>query len=109
MPTTSKRGRDIGDSLRLVRGTADELSRVVAIRCHVDNCGEHDGALRVKPGSHKLGVLLANEIPTKTHAIEWQTQVAQAGDALLMRPLTVHASSKSTGTSRRRVLHFVFT
>jgi hypothetical protein len=25
-----------------------------------------------------------------------------------MRPLALHASSKATGTSRRRVLHFVF-
>ena len=30
------------------------------------------------------------------------------GAALLMRPLTLHASSKSMGASRRRVLHFVF-
>jgi hypothetical protein len=28
--------------------------------------------------------------------------------ALVMRPLALHTSSKATGTSRRRVLHFVF-
>jgi len=33
---------------------------------------------------------------------------AARGDALLMRPLVLHASSKASGTSRRRVLHFVF-
>jgi len=27
---------------------------------------------------------------------------------LLMRPLLLHASSKSSGSSRRRVLHFLF-
>ena len=27
---------------------------------------------------------------------------------MLMRPLLLHASSKATGASRRRVLHFVF-
>jgi hypothetical protein len=32
----------------------------------------------------------------------------ERGGALLMRPLAWHASSKATGTSRRRVLHFVF-
>ena len=36
------------------------------------------------------------EVPTKR------------GDALLMRPLVLHASSKSSGSSLRRVLHFVF-
>ena len=35
---------------------------------------------------------------------------AEAGDALLMRPLTVHASSRMAegAGQRRRVLHFVF-
>ena len=27
---------------------------------------------------------------------------------MLMRPLLLHASSKTAGTSRRRVLHFLF-
>ena len=30
------------------------------------------------------------------------------GFAVLMRPLLLHASSKATGASRRRVLHFLF-
>ena len=30
------------------------------------------------------------------------------GDALVLRPLLLHASSKGNGHSRRRVLHFVF-
>jgi hypothetical protein len=33
---------------------------------------------------------------------------AKRGDALLMRPLVLHASSTSSGSSLRRVLHFVF-
>ena len=33
---------------------------------------------------------------------------APRGGAMVMRPLLLHASSKSTGTSRRRVLHFLF-
>ena len=32
----------------------------------------------------------------------------QGGDALVLRPLLLHASSKGNGHSRRRVLHFVF-
>lgn len=31
-----------------------------------------------------------------------------AEGVLLMRPLALHASSKATGSSRRRVLHFVY-
>lgn len=33
---------------------------------------------------------------------------AEVGAALVMRPLLLHASSKSLGTGRRRVLHFLF-
>lgn len=36
------------------------------------------------------------------------TCLAQCGDVLLLRPLLLHASSKSSGSSRRRVLHFLF-
>jgi hypothetical protein len=34
--------------------------------------------------------------------------IAQTGDVVCMRPLALHSSSKATGSSRRRVLHFVF-
>ena len=33
---------------------------------------------------------------------------AKRGDALILRPLVLHASSKPSGSSLRRVLHFVF-
>jgi hypothetical protein len=33
---------------------------------------------------------------------------ASATDALLMKPLILHASSKATSGARRRVLHFVY-
>ena len=36
------------------------------------------------------------------------TCTALRGDALVLRPLLLHASSKASGTSRRRVLHYVF-
>jgi hypothetical protein len=36
------------------------------------------------------------------------TCVQQSGDALAMRPLALHASSKATGTRKRRVLHILF-
>lgn len=36
------------------------------------------------------------------------TATIEKGGALVMRPLLLHASSKATGTSLRRVLHFLF-
>jgi len=84
------------------------LERMQAIRVHLDSCMASDGALRIVPASHLSGRL------DQTSALQLREQNGervcelQAGEALLMRPLTLHASSKSSGTSRRRVLHFLF-
>jgi hypothetical protein len=83
------------------------LEQMLAVRVHVDNCSPEDGPLRVVPGSHEFGRVE----PTQA-AIAGRTAgvvvPAKRGDALLMRPLVLHASSKSSGSSLRRVLHFVF-
>ena len=82
------------------------LARMLAVRLHLDPCDETDGPLRVLPGSHTHGILSPEKIASLPGA--WRTCTASVGDALLMRPLLVHASSKATGHSRRRVLHWVF-
>lgn len=62
------------------------LEQMLAVRIHLDPCGPEDGPLRI--GERMC--------------------LAEPGDALLMRPLTVHSSSKATGDGRRRVLHYLF-
>lgn len=91
-----------------VQPPADVLARLVAVRVHIDPCSEDDGPLQFVPGTHLLGRLSAaqaSELKTSGPVV---TCIANRGDALMMRPLALHASSKATGTSRRRVLHFVF-
>lgn len=84
------------------------LQELVAVRLHVDECGEDDGPLRVVPGSHRKG-RLSNEDAIKVRDNLGEVVcIVEKGGALLMRPLVLHASSKATGHSRRRVLHFVF-
>ncbi len=64
--------------------------------------------MKVVPASHREGVLS----PQCAQAVRAErgevAAVAPRGAALLMRPLLLHASSKSSGTSRRRVLHLLF-
>jgi len=81
--------------------------QLLAVRIHVDACSLADGPLKVVPGSHELGRVEPAQAALLGRA-EGVTIPASRGDALLMRPLVLHASSKSSGTSRRRVLHFVF-
>jgi ectoine hydroxylase-related dioxygenase (phytanoyl-CoA dioxygenase family) len=65
-------------------------------------------ALRVVPGSHKQGQVDPKSVSELRETLGETTCLANRGDAVLMRPLTLHASSKSTTPTRRRILHFLF-
>ena len=81
---------------------------LVALRLHIDDCGVEDGALKVVPGSHREGRLHnAGKVRLRDEKGEVPCPVP-AGSGMAMRPLLVHASSKASGDTRRRVLHFVF-
>ncbi|RZJ04038.1 MAG: phytanoyl-CoA dioxygenase [Rubrivivax sp.] len=91
-----------------VLAPAELLSQLLAVRLHVDDAAVADGGLRFVPRSHLDGVLDDADVPRWKAAGEVAVD-ARAGDALLMRPLVLHASSKATNASgRRRVLHFLF-
>lgn len=83
------------------------LAQLLAVRIHIDACALEDGPLRVVPGSQELGRVEPAQAALLGRA-KGVTIPAARGDALLMRPLVLHASSKASGTSRRRVLHLVF-
>lgn len=84
------------------------LERMVAMRVHLDDCGTENGPLRVIPGSHLSSRLDSNAIVHWRSTIPEHTVTCRAGDVLLMRPLLLHASSKATAPSHRRVLHVEF-
>jgi hypothetical protein len=91
-----------------VQAPVELLQQLVAVRVHIDNCAVNDGPLRVVPGSHLSGRL---EPQAAIAARQAQGEVVCSGprgSALVMRPLLLHASSKATGNSARRVLHFLF-
>jgi hypothetical protein len=96
-----------GWSKHFVQAPSDLLSCLIAVRLHIDDCGPHDGALRVILGSHVHGRISASRTSETGAQQDAVPCIAEAGDALIMRPLLLHASSKSSGASRRRVLHFV--
>jgi ectoine hydroxylase-related dioxygenase (phytanoyl-CoA dioxygenase family) len=64
--------------------------------------------LRVLPRSHRLGRLSAERIQELRVKEADHLCAARAGDALLMRPLLLHASSRSTSDRHRRILHIEF-
>jgi ectoine hydroxylase-related dioxygenase (phytanoyl-CoA dioxygenase family) len=84
------------------------LESIVAVRLHLDDCNERNGALRVVPGSHRLGRLSSDEAHREREARGDRFVSVPKGGAMIMRPLLLHASSKSSVASPRRVLHFVY-
>lgn len=91
-----------------VNAPAEILERLVAVRLHIDECSAIDGPLRVTPGSHRHGVIDEQATAAWRQRAAEVVCVAPRGSVLLMRPLLLHASSKASGTSQRRVLHFLF-
>jgi hypothetical protein len=84
------------------------LEGMLTMRIHLDDCDESNGALKVAPGTHLRGRLSAEQIQEFRRKIPEQVCCAKAGDALLMRPLLLHASGRSQGTGSRRVLHIEY-
>ncbi|MEK6761547.1 MAG: phytanoyl-CoA dioxygenase family protein [Nitrospirota bacterium] len=84
------------------------LEKVITLRVHLDPCGPENGPLRVIPRSHQNGVLTDDEIGAITKRQASLECVVPAGGVLLMKPLIIHASSKSKSKTPRRILHIEY-
>ena len=91
-----------------VQPPAEILERMITVRLHLDDCGPEHGPLRVIPGSHRNGRLNSEAVAEWRAKTPTEDIVCRAGDALLMRPLLLHASSKAIFPSRRRILHIEY-
>lgn len=80
------------------------LEGLLSVRIHLDDCQESNGALRVIPGTHRLGRLPPAQVK-ELSARPGFACAARAGDVLSMRPLLLHAWSAATRAAHRRVIH----
>jgi hypothetical protein len=98
----------IKDGVVHVQPPVEVLERMLTARVHLDACDESNGALRVLPGSHRLGRLASAQIAKLNPGVGNVLCRVAAGDALLMRPLLLHASGRSVTPSHRRILHLEY-
>jgi hypothetical protein len=98
----------VKDGITHVQPPIDLLEKMVTVRLHLDDADSLNGALRVLPKTHRKGRLNAESIQTLRAEEEDFVCEAAAGDVLLMRPLLLHASSRSTCLRSRRVLHIEY-
>jgi ectoine hydroxylase-related dioxygenase (phytanoyl-CoA dioxygenase family) len=98
----------VKDGIHFARPPACVLEELLAVRLHLDDCGPENGPLRVSPGTHRLGILPAAVVADHVRDHGQSTCLAGDGEAVLMRPLLLHASSQATRPGHRRVLHIVY-
>lgn len=84
------------------------LESVIALRVHLDDSTASNGPLRVLPRTHQRGVLTDAQVQELSRSTSRVDCLAPSGGVVAMRPLIVHASSKSTDHRPRRVLHIEY-
>jgi ectoine hydroxylase-related dioxygenase (phytanoyl-CoA dioxygenase family) len=82
------------------------LENITTIRIHLDDTDENNGALRVVPESHLKKIY-------RPETIDWSKETETTccvgqGGVMLMKPLTLHSSGRTTNNQKRRVIHIEF-
>lgn len=82
------------------------LENITTIRIHLDDTDENNGALRVVPKSHLKKIY-------RPETIDWNNETeticrVKKGGIMLMKPLTLHSSKRTTNNKKRRVIHIEF-
>jgi len=82
------------------------LENIFTIRIHLDDTNQDNGALKVIPGSHAKKICRPETIDrsTETEAI---CNVFKGG-IMIMKPLLLHSSGRTTNHAGRRVIHIEF-
>ena len=79
---------------------------IYTIRIHLDYTDENNGALKVIPNSHSKKIYRPETIDwTKEKEI---TCNVDKGGIMIMKPLILHSSSRTTNNKKRRVIHIEF-
>lgn len=89
-----------------VQPPLDILENIFTIRIHLDDTDENNGALKVVPKSHSKGIY-------RPEAIDWDVETesicnVNKGGVMIMKPLLLHGSNRTTNGKKRRVVHIEF-
>ena len=88
-----------------VQPPAEILKSIFTIRIHLDDTNENNGALKVIPGSHLKDIMRPETI--EPSALQFTCNVPQGG-IMIMKPLLLHSSGRTTNGKKRRVIHIEF-
>jgi ectoine hydroxylase-related dioxygenase (phytanoyl-CoA dioxygenase family) len=89
-----------------VQPPLDILESNFTLRIHLDDTNEQNGALKVITNSHSKGIY-------RPETIDWSIEKeiscnVKRGGLMIMKPLLLHSSSRTTNNQKRRVIHLEF-
>ncbi|MGI9651810.1 phytanoyl-CoA dioxygenase family protein [Chryseobacterium sp. RLHN22] len=89
-----------------VQPPLDILENIFTIRIHLDDTDENNGALKIIPKSHAKGIY-------RPETIDWNVETenickVEKGGIMIMKPLILHGSNRTTNGKKRRVIHIEF-
>jgi len=89
-----------------VQPPLDLLEQMYTVRIHLDDTDENNGALKVIPGSHLKGIYRPAALDL---SIEKEASCkVSSGGMMIMKPLLLHSSGRTTNNTKRRVIHIEF-
>lgn len=91
-----------------VRPPARVLESMLAIRLDLDGSTQTTGPLRVIPGTHKLGIIGADRLQKLQQTNSHVECLVPPSGGVVMRPLLLHASSRASAPTNRRIVHLEF-
>ena len=82
----------------------DVMRDMVTMQAHLDKCGDDNEPLMIALDSHRLGGTPSAEIADLVSRLPTTRCLAEAGNVWVYATPTVHASKRTRGPARRRVL-----
>ncbi len=101
-PLSKKQG------INFVHAPTWALSKILALRIHLDASTSSNGPLRIIPGSHSQRLLTDAEFDRARKGKPEIECLVGKGGVIAMSPLILHASSKAVNDEPRRVLHIEY-
>lgn len=95
----------IKQNLFAVQPTRNILENILTSRIHLDETNSQNGALKVIPRSHNKGIYKP--------PMDWSEESeaiceVPKGGIMIMKPLLLHSSGRTTNGLKRRVIHIEF-
>ena len=84
------------------------LEHMLFARIHLDDADQSNGCLELALGTHKLGLVVAEQAAAFATLAPREICRAERGDVLLVKALTLHRSLSSKSKSSRRALRVDF-